>query len=106
MKKASRLTCIVSALYHRTTAVLARTPVACALIPAGGVMKRRMCHLGILAAVYLITGCGGAGSGPIDDYFTADAAVNGSVVDLAGNPLAGVDVAIYVRPGTSPFSYQ
>lgn len=54
----------------------------------------------------LIAACGSADSGPIEDPFIADATVQGSVVDLAGSPLAGIDVAIYVRPGTSPFPYQ
>jgi hypothetical protein len=60
----------------------------------------------VVAVAIVIAGCSNAGSGPIDDFFSADASVRGRVIDIADRPLPGVDVALTVPREASPFSYQ
>jgi hypothetical protein len=52
----------------------------------------------------LIASCR-SGSGPVDDFSTERANVEGRVTDMADRPLRGVLVTIIIRPGSSPFMY-
>jgi hypothetical protein len=69
-------------------------------------MHCRIWRGAVVSAACVITACHASIPTVVDNFFTAGAAVEGRVTDFADNPLPGVDVAIAIRPGTSPFSYQ
>ena len=62
-------------------------------------------HVSWLAAAALASLSCANSTGVVDDFFSADAAVQGRVSDLADHPLPGVDVGISVPRGGSPFPY-
>ena len=65
----------------------------------------KLAHVSWLVAAALASLSCADSAGIVDDFFSADAAVQGRVSDLTDRPLPGVNVGISVPAGGSPFPY-